>query len=192
MTIAPELRSLSVQDYRRMVEAGILAADERVELIEGQLYLMAAKGTAHSAAVTRIDRVLSQRLAGRALLRFQDPVQLSDFSQPEPDVAVVHLHPLDYEDHHPTPPEIFLLIEVADSTLRRDRDLKVPVYGRSGIPEYWILDVQERCLYVFREPGELGYGLEQRLSEQEAIAPLSFSDCLIQVSEFLRSPAAQA
>ncbi|MDG2616933.1 Uma2 family endonuclease [Thermoleptolyngbya sichuanensis A183] len=192
MTIAPELRSLSVQDYRRMVEAGILAADERVELIEGQLYTMAAKGTAHSAAVTRIDRVLSQRLAGRALLRFQDPVQLSDFSQPEPDVAMVHPDPLDYEDHHPTPAEIFLLIEVADSTLRRDRDLKVPVYGRSGIQECWILDVQERRLYVFRDPGGAGYGAEQILSEQEAIAPLSFPDCVIQVSEFLRSPAAQA
>lgn len=188
MTIAAELRSLTVQDYHRMVEVGILAADERVELIEGQLYTMAAKGTAHSAAMTRIDRVLSQQLAGRALLRFQDPVQLNDFSEPEPDVAVVHIDPLDYEDHHPTPAEIFWLIEVADSTLRRDRDLKAPVYGRSSIREYWILDVQERCLYVFREPGEAGYGSEQRLSEQDMIAPLAFPDCLIQVSQFLRSP----
>ncbi|WP_228054220.1 Uma2 family endonuclease [Nodosilinea sp. LEGE 07298] len=88
MTAATDLRSLSVQDYHRMVEAGILAADERVELIEGQLYTMAAKGTAHSAAVTRIDRVLSRLLAGRALLRFQDPVQLSDLSEPEPNVAI--------------------------------------------------------------------------------------------------------
>ncbi len=192
MTIAPELRSLSVQDYRRMVEAGILAADERVELIEGQLYLMAAGGTANSAAVTRIDRVLSQRLAGRALLRFQDPVQLSDFSQPEPDMAIVRIDPLDHEDHHPTPAEIFWLIEVADSTLRRDRDLKVPVYGRSGVQEYWILDVQERRLYVFREPCGAGYGKEEVLSEQDAIAPLSFPDCVIPVSEFLRPPAMQA
>jgi Uma2 family endonuclease len=187
MTIAAELRSLSVQDYHRMVEAGILAADERVELLEGQLYTMAAKGTAHSAAVTRIDRVLSQRLAGRALLRFQDPVQLSDFSEPEPDVAVVQLDPQDYEDHHPRADEVFWLIEVADTTLRRDRDLKVPLYGRSSIPEYWILDVQERCLYVFREPGQTGYASEQKLSEQEAIAPLAFPDCTVRVGAFLRS-----
>jgi Uma2 family endonuclease len=187
MTIAAELRTLSVQDYHRMVEAGILAADERVELIEGQLYKMAAKGTAHSAAVTRIDRVLSRLLAGKALLRFQDPVQLSDFSEPEPDVAVVQLDPLDYEDHHPTPGEVFWLIEVADTTLRRDRDLKVPVYGRSGIREYWILDVQERCLYVYREPGTTGYGLQQTLSEQDTIAPLAFPDCEVAIREFLRS-----
>jgi Uma2 family endonuclease len=189
MTIAAELRSLSVQDYHRMVEAGILSADERVELIEGQLYTMAAKGTAHSAAITRIDRVLSQRLAGRALLRFQDPVQLNDFSEPEPDVAIVHLDPLDYEDHHPTPTEIFWLIEVADSTLRRDRDLKIPVYGHSGIQEYWILDVQERCLYVFQDPKQDGYGTEQKLLEQDSIAPLAFPDCRIQVGEFLQSSA---
>ncbi|MGB3200311.1 MAG: Uma2 family endonuclease [Nodosilinea sp.] len=187
MTAATDLRSLSVQDYHRMVEAGILAADERVELIEGQLYTMAAKGTAHSAAVTRIDRVLSRLLAGRALLRFQDPVQLSDLSEPEPDVAVVHIDPLDYEDHHPTPREIFWLIEVADSTLRRDRDLKVPVYGRSGIAEYWILDVQERCLYVFRQPEAAGYGMEQKLYGGDAIAPLAFPGCEIAVREFLRS-----
>ena len=107
-------------------------------------------------------------------------------------MAIVRIDPLDYEDHHPTPAEIFWLIEVADSTLRRDRDLKVPVYGRSGVQEYWILDVQERCLYVFREPGQAGYGAEQVLSEQEAIAPLSFPDCVIPVSEFLRPPAMQA
>lgn len=192
MTIAAELRSLSVQDYHRMVEVGILAADEQVELIEGQLYTMAAKGTAHSAAMTRIARILSQRLADRALLRFQDPVQLNDFSEPEPDVAIVHLDPLDYEDHHPTPTEIFWLIEIADSTLRRDRDLKAPVYGRSGIQEYWILDVQERCLYVFRDPGQEGYGAEQTRLEQESIAPLAFPDCPIQVEEFLRSPAQES
>jgi Uma2 family endonuclease len=173
-----------------MVEVGILAADERVELLEGQIYQMAAKGTAHSAAMTRIDRAFSQRLAGRALLRFQDPVQLNDFSEPEPDVAVVQLDPLDYEDHHPRPTEIFWLIEVADSTLRRDRDLKVPIYARSGIQEYWILDVQKRCLYVFRNPGTEGYGSEQQLSAQDAIAPLAFPDCLVPVQDFLRSTPA--
>jgi Uma2 family endonuclease len=187
MTIAAELRTLSVQDYHRMVEAGILAADERVELIEGQLYKMAAKGTAHSAAVTRLDRVLSRLLTDKALLRFQDPVQLSNFSEPEPDIAIVQIDPLDYEDHHPTPEEVFWLIEVADTTLRRDRDLKVPVYGRSGIQEYWILDVQERCLYVYREPGPTGYRVQQTLSEQDTIAPLAFPECEVAIREFLRS-----
>jgi Uma2 family endonuclease len=184
--LAAELRSLTVQDYHRMVESGILAADERVELIDGQLFKIAAKGTAHSAAATRIERTLSQRLGDRVLLRFQAPIQLNDLSEPEPDVAIVKLNPLDYEDHHPTPAEIFWLIEVADTTLKRDRELKAPAYGRSQLQEYWILDLQERHLFVFQEPIATGYTSEQVLSEQEAIAPLAVSDCPINIQEFLR------
>jgi Uma2 family endonuclease len=193
MSTAADLRLLTVQDYHQMVESGILAADERVELIEGQLFRRTVKGTAHSAAVTRTDRILSHRLAGRALLRFQDPVQLNDLSEPEPepDVAIAQLDPLDYEDYHPTPAKIFWLIEVADATLKRDRELKAPAYGRSGVQEYWILDVQKRCLYVFREPGVEGYGYERVLPAEAAIAPLAFPDCEIKVGDFLRPSPAQ-
>lgn len=127
LSSSTQLRLLTVAEYHLMVEAGILATDERVELIEGQLFEIATKGTAHSAAVTRIDRVLSRRLEGLALIRWQDPVQLSDRSEPEPDVAIVAFDPLDYEEHHPTVVEIFWLIEVADTTLRRDLELKTPL-----------------------------------------------------------------
>jgi Uma2 family endonuclease len=101
-----DLRLLTVADYHQMVESGILSADERVELVEGQLYRMAAKGTAHSAAVTRIDRILADRLGDAVLLRFQDPVLLSNLSEPEPDVAVVVPDRLDYEERHPGPEDI--------------------------------------------------------------------------------------
>lgn len=184
-----ELRLLSVQDYHRMVAAGVLAADERVELIAGQLYNMAAKGTAHSAAVTRIERILKNRLGDRVLLRFQDPIQLDDYSEPEPDVAIVQVNPLDYEDHHPTPGEVYWLIEVADTTLRRDRELKAPIYARSGIQEYWILDVNQQQLYVFRSPTATGYTSEIVLSDLDVVSPLAFADCLIPVEEMLRSPS---
>jgi len=186
--VISDLRLLSVQDYHRMVEAGVLVPDERVELISGQLYKMAAKGTAHSAAVTRIERVLKARFGNRVLLRFQDPIQLNDYSEPEPDVAVVKVDPLDYEDHHPTPQEVYLLIEVADSTLRRDRELKAPAYAQSGIQDYWILDVNQRQLYVFRSPTATGYTSEIVLSENDVISPLTFSDCQIAIREMLRSP----
>jgi len=187
MVIDPaELRLLTVKEYHTMAESGILAPDERVELIEGQIFRMAAKGTAHSAAVTRVDRFFDKSLDGRALIRLQDPVQLNDFSEPEPDIAIVQLDPLDYEDHHPTPTEIFLLIEVSDSTLKRDRDLKAPAYAKSGVVECWILDVKGRCLYVLREPGPEGYDIEIVLRDGEAIAPLAFPQCKVQVSDFLR------
>jgi Uma2 family endonuclease len=186
--VVADLRLLSVQDYHRMVEAGVIAPDERVELIAGQLYRMAAKGTAHSAAVTRIERVLKARLGNRVLLRFQDPIQLDDYSEPEPDVAVVKTNPLDYEDHHPTPGEVYWLIEVADTTLKRDRELKAPAYAQSGIQDYWILDVNQRQLYVFRIPTAAGYTSEVVLSAADVISPLVFSECQIPVEELLRSP----
>lgn len=125
------------------------------------------------------------------LLRFQDPVRLGDDSEPEPDVAVVRPDPLDYEDHHPTPEEIYLLIEVSEGTLKRDKELKAPAYGRSGIREYWILDVNTRQLYVFREPGAEGYISQVVLAESDLIAPLEFRDCQVSVEDLLKRSAEQ-
>lgn len=183
--VSTDVRRLSVQDYHRMVEVGILEPDERVELIAGQLYQMAAKGTAHSAALTRIARVLSHSLGNRALLRFQDPVRLSDDSEPEPDLAVVTSDPRDYEDHHPTPDEIYFLIEISDRTLKRDRTLKAKIYAQSGITDYWIWDIPNNQLWVLREPSPSGYQQEMQLSSTDVISPLSFPDCVLSIASFL-------
>ena len=189
------VRRLSVQDYHQMAESGILQPDERIELLEGQIIQMAAKGTAHSAAVTRIERLLRNRLGvgaafpmeDRVLLRFQDPVRLNDYSEPEPDVAVVQPNTLFYEDHHPIPSEVFLLIEVSDTTLKFDREVKSPAYARSGIAEYWVLDVKAHKLHIYRVPGADGYQSEAILSGELTVAPLAFPDCVIAVREMLRS-----
>lgn len=184
------VRRLSVQEYHQMAESGILHPDERVELLEGQIIQMAAKGTAHSAAVSRIGRLLNTSLSDRVLLRFQDPVRLNDYSEPEPDVAVLVPDPLDYEDHHPIPSEVFLLIEVADTTLKFDQGVKAPAYARSGIAEYWVLDVNDRKLHVYRLPSAAGYQSETILSEELTIAPVAFPECIIAVKDMLRSPLA--
>jgi Uma2 family endonuclease len=185
MTVTANIRPLSVGDYHQMVAAGILAPDERVELIEGQLFQMAAKGTLDSAAMTRIKRSLEAQLANRALVRYQDPIQLNETSEPEPDVAVVRADPWDYERHHPMPEDVFWIIEVADRSLTRDRDLKAPVYRRSGSREYWILDVRDRRLFVFWHPSDTGYREERVLSESERIAPLAFEDCEMAIADWL-------
>ena len=187
MNPAIALRQISVQDYHRMAESGILRSDERVELLEGQIIKMAAKGTAHSAAVTRIERLLRNRLGDRVLLRFQDPVRLNDHSEPEPNVAVVHPDPLYYEDHHPTPAEVFLLIEVADTSLKFDCETKALAYARSGIADYWVLDVNDRKLHVYRSPSADGYQSETILAEALTVAPLAFPECVVAVREMLRS-----
>jgi Uma2 family endonuclease len=114
-------------------------------------------------------------------------VQLNDYSEPEPDVAVVQPNPLDYEDHHPRPSEVFLVIEVSDSTLKFDCEVKAPAYSRSGIQDYWVLDVNARKLHVYRVPGATGYQSEAIVSEELAIAPLAFPDCTITINQMLRS-----
>jgi Uma2 family endonuclease len=183
--IPTAVRRLTVQDYHQMAEAGIFRADERVELLNGSLISMSAKGTAHSSATTRTRKLLEARLGERVLLRVQDPVQLDDYSEPKPDIAIVALDPLEYADHHPKPSEIFLLIEVADTSLAFDLDTKALAYARSGIPDYWVLDVQSRKLYVLRSPTEQGYQSEVILAEMTQIAPLAFPDCVLEIREML-------
>ena len=178
-----DLRLLSVRDYHCIAEAGILRPEERVELILGQIIRMAAKGTAHSAAITRTRRLLESRLGDQVLLRLQDPIELDDYSEPEPDIAVVVLDPLDYEDHHPTVSEVFLIIEIADSSLQYDCEVKAPLYARSGIRDYWVLDVNRRQLHIYRLPSPEGYQSTTVLAEEVAIAPIAFPDCEIRVRE---------
>jgi Uma2 family endonuclease len=180
------IRLLTVQDYHRMAEAGIFHPEERVELIAGQIIQMSAKGTAHEAAITRTERLLRNRLSNQVLCRLQSPVQLDNYSEPEPDVAVVMPNPLDYDDHHPTPSEVFLIIEVADSSLKYDREKKAPMYAKAGITDYWVLDVIGRKLYVYRSPSQTGYQSKMILSEEATISPLAFPECLITVKEMLR------
>ena len=181
-----DIRLLTVQEYHRMAEAGIFHPEERLELIAGQVIRMSAKGTAHESAITRTERLLHQRLGEQVLLRLQSPIQLDDYSEPEPDIAVVMPNALDYDDHHPYPEEVFLLIEVADSSLKYDRQVKALAYAKSGIADYWILDVNQRKLHVYRLPSPDGYQSETILSEDVTISPLAFADCAIAPRELLR------
>lgn len=184
--MVPGIRLLSVQEYHRMAEIGIFHPEERVELIAGQIIRMSAKGTAHESAITRTERLFRQRLGEQVLLRLQSPVQLDDYSEPEPDIAVVMPNPLDYDDHHPTASEVFLMIEIADSSLKYDREVKAPVYARSGIVDYWVLDVNARKLHVYHLPSQNGYQSEAILTEDVTISPLAFPECVIAVREMLR------
>ena len=184
-----EFRLISVKYYHRMAEAGIFRPDERVELIAGQVIPMAARGTAHSAAITRINRLLESRLGDRVLLRLQDPIELDSFS--EPDIALIKPDPADYEDYHPTVSEIFLIIEVADSSLRFDCEVKAIAYAKSGISDYWVLDVTAQKLHVFRLPSSAGYQSEPILLEEVAISPLAFPNCEIRIAEMLRPKVEQ-
>ncbi|MBE9038983.1 Uma2 family endonuclease [aff. Roholtiella sp. LEGE 12411] len=180
-----KLRLWTVDEYHRMAEAGIFGADEQVELLEGNIIWMSAKGTAHQSAVDRTDYLLKNRLENRAWVSIQDSVKLNERSEPEPDLAVVKVDPLDYADHHPTPPGVYLIIEVADSSLKLDCETKAKAYSKAGIKDYWVLDVVSRKLYVFRKPTQDGYQSKVILSEDRIISPLEFPDLQIAVLEIL-------
>jgi Uma2 family endonuclease len=177
LTVEPTaVKSWTVSDYHRMSEAGFLDPDERTELINGQIVLMAAKGTPHVTSLHLLANALRDRLGNTALVRTQDPIQLDDWSEPEPDVAIVRGTVLDYANHHPRPDEIALVVEVADSTLKQDCEIKDKLYAQAGIVDYWVLDLRNRQLHVFRNPTPTGYTSHLILTEPNEIAPLSFPD----------------
>jgi Uma2 family endonuclease len=180
-----QLRLWTVDEYHRMAEAGIFEPSERVELLEGKIICILTKGISHRSAMGRTNKLLQNRLGNQACIAIQDPVKLNERSEPEPDIAVVKIDPLDYADHHPTPAEIYLIIEVADSSLKLDTEIKAKAYSQAGIKDYWVLDVVKRELIVFRNPTTEGYQNQEIITEHQNISPLDFPDLEIVVSQML-------
>ena len=179
---ATKTRLWTVEEYHRMIDAGILTTEDKVELLEGRIVQMSPQRPPHAGTTQRTDGYLQNLLRGRAQIRVQLPITLST-SEPEPDIAVVRISPDAYGNHHPGPNEIFLLIEVAYTTLDSDRSEKAPIYARANIPDYWILDVSNRLVYIFRNPSASGYEFETILNQDATLAPLAFPDIEIPFSE---------
>ena len=148
---------IDVHTYYRMGEAGIFQPDDRVELIEGELIDMAPIGDEHAAAVTALTKALVIACGDLAVVSVQCPVRLGHFSEPQPDFAVSRLRLPHRRRQHPAPPEVLLLVEVAESSLRFDRTVKLPIYAQAGIPEVWIVDLTRRVLESHQHPGADSY-----------------------------------
>jgi len=180
-----ELQVWKTAQYHRMIAMGIFDAEPRVELIAGQVIKMAAKGVAHTAATKRTDRLLKHLLGDRALVQIQDPIQIDDYSEPEPDIAVVKTSPVDYSDRHPLPSEVYLIIEIAATSLKIDCETKAKLYAQAGIPEYWVLDVINRELYVLRASDQRGYNQQRILKADQRLSILAFPDLAIAIKDML-------
>ena len=174
---------LSVDDYYKMGEAGIFGPHERVELIEGRLIDMAPIGSDHAGKVIRFTTLLSSVLAGRALISSQNPIRLSDHSEPQPDFAVLRPRSDFYEASHPEPQDVLLIIEVADTSIRYDQEIKLPLYARHGIPEVWLLDLRNAQLEVYRQPGADGYAEVLRPANDDEIAPVLLPAAKLSIAE---------
>ena len=174
--IEPQIHLWTVADYHQMIEAGVLDEDDRVELLEGKIVCMSPQRPFHAASVQRSANYLYEMLRGKAYIRTQLPVILGNDSEPEPDIAVVRFDANEYSFRHPEVSDIYLLIEVADWTISKDRKQKARIYGKNQVLEYWILDLQKRQVYVFRQPEEGSYGEELILNSNDITAMQAFPD----------------
>jgi len=175
---------LSVEDYHRIGEAGILAPDARVELIDGEIIDMAAIGTRHARCVNYLNMIFVVGAHRQAIVTVQNPVRIGDFTEVQPDLAVVRQRADFYGSRHPRPEDTLLLIEVADTTVRFDATVKLPIYARAGIPELWIVDIPASALRVFRDPRAEGYA-EARELRSGTVWPRLLPDIAVDVAALL-------
>ena len=163
---------LGVDAYHQMIDNGIFDEDDRVELIEGGLRAMRPIKPDHAGKNNRLNRLLNQRVGDAALVTVQNPLTLPPHSEPEPDLMLLRPRDDFYERANPTPNDTLLVIEICDSSLRYDQEVKAPLYAAHGVPEVWLVDLQHRRLEIYREPGTDGYRLILRPDATEVVSPV--------------------
>jgi len=175
------IRPLHRREYERLVDLGSFD-DERIELLGGWLVQMSPHGTEHADVVRRLAAWLTRALGDRAIVSSQLPLALGDDSEPEPDVAVVP--PGDYSQAHPS--AALLVVEVSDSSLRTDREVKGPLYAAAGIEEYWIVNLVDRAVEMHRVPREGRYSDVSWHGREATLRPMAFGDVAVAVGELMR------
>lgn len=153
----PRRHRITVEHYYRMAEAGLFAPDERVELVDGEIVDMPPIGSRHAATAAQLADLLTAAVGNHAMVRTQWPVRLSDDTEVQPDLSVVRAREDYYRTRHPVAADVLLLVEVSDSTLRYDREVKVSLYARCGIPEVWIVDLHGEQIHFYLTPAEGRY-----------------------------------
>ena len=174
---------LTVAEYHRMAEAGILAQDVRVELVEGEVIDMPPIGSPHAGTVNYLGDSLRLACGTQAIVSTQNPVFLARHSEPQPDIVLLRPRPDFYRSAHPTPADVFLIIEVADSSLAYDTQIKLPLYAHYGIPEVWLADLPNRRFIVHRTPTPVGFQDVQTLTDLSALTPLLLPGVTVDLSD---------
>ncbi len=175
----------TVEEYEQMGRVGIFAEDDRVELLDGEIVAMSPIGPKHASIVNRLTRLLVQGVGEQALVIVQNPLRLLPRSEPQPDFIVARSRRDFYAGAHPTAEDVLLVIEVADSTLRKDRLVKVPIYARQGVVEVWLVDVAAREVTVYAQPGDGGYRHVVTARDEEQLSPLALLQLRLTVRDIL-------
>lgn len=180
-----KLRQITVEEYDAMIKNGVFDEDDQVELLNGAIVEKMPKGINHANFNDIIATLFIQRLGNKVWVRNQNPVWLDEFSEPEPDIVLVEPPFQKYFQGHPTPAEIYLILEVSDSTLSYDRNTKCDAYARAGIRQYIVPNVQEKLLEDYREPGTDGFQTKQTYRAGQQFNLVAFPDVLLSVDDFL-------
>lgn len=184
--ISPVRKHLTdINEWRRLGEANIFPPESRIELIEGEIIEMAPIGSNHSGHLKRINNVLTLIVAGKSIVSVQDPLQLGDLSETEPDFMLLKPNPDFYSSRHPVADDVLLLIEVADSSLAFDQNHKLRLYAIHNVPEFWLLNLNDNCLEVYRKPKGEVYAEKTTLYQGDVITLSQLPEISIQVSEIL-------
>lgn len=193
-TDSPRKRLFTRKEYHAMGKAGIFGHQERVELLKGEIIAMSPAGDRHSACIVRLNRVFAGlNIANRTLVSVQSPVVTSPTSEPEPDFMLLTFRDDLYDFGKPRPQDVLLLIEVADSSLDYDRNVKLPYYAEVGIPEVWIANLRDDRIESYTDPSPEGYRVSRIYRPGDTISPTSFPDIEIAVNSIIPSrPPEQA
>lgn len=180
------LRLFTVAEYHRMADAGIFTEDDRVELIEGEVVAMSPIGPRHAACVKKLAALVRDRTSSQALIvGVQDPIRLSDTTEPLPDISILRPRDDFYAEGHPGPSDVLVLLEVADASVMYDRSTKLPLYARSGIAEVWLVDLVKNIVEVDSSPGPTGYAKQERFERGALVSSHSLPELAIAVDEIL-------
>jgi Uma2 family endonuclease len=185
MAVQPTRRVFTVDDYHRMVGAGILSERDRVELINGEVLAMTPIGPPHGAAVDRANRAMVTAVGDRAIVRIQGSVRLNEYNEPQPDIVLLRPQADFYASRLPGPSDILLIVEIAQSSLEYDRTVKAQLYAETGVVEYWLADLGHECLFVHSDPRIGKYRTVRELHRGEAVAPQFLPDCQLPIAALL-------
>lgn len=175
----------TVDEYYRMGEAGIFDPEARLELIEGEIIEMSPVGDPHIGCVNRANAVFARRLGDKAIVSIQNPVRLSRYTEPQPDIVLARPRPDFYAGRRISPEDIFLVIEISDTTLRYDCNRKMPLYAKARVPELWIENLQENVILVYRNPKHETFETSSVFKRGESISLAAFPEISFKVDELL-------
>lgn len=176
---------LTVDQYYRMAEAGLLSPGDRVELIEGEIIDMAPIGSEHASTLRTLAELFSDALSKRAIISIQDPIRLDDHSEPEPDLALLRRRADRYKHAHPSASDVLLVVEVSQTSLHYDHEIKLPLYAKHGIPEVWIIDLDAGQLHLFCDPQEGRFAKEMTTQKPSKVKLVALPDIEIDLTGLL-------